>query len=150
MMDETKIYKQQLQKKYMKTEENRRTSDILGSFKTKICVKTLKYMGKELGTITTTTKSSISEPKIWKLIESMPPHIKIHMEKLAYPVYKIRELYRIIPMEYLTNNEIMIYTADNGHTTFTEVRHNDSELAKLIKKRGLEKEVFQDFLTQKR
>ena len=66
----------------MKNKKNRRLSDILEGSKTQRIVKTLKYMGKEVGTVTTITRPYINEPQTLDLIDKMPPHVKIHMEKL--------------------------------------------------------------------
>ena len=70
---------------------------------------------------------------------------KVHMRHDAYAVYRLLESRGLDPDDYVENEDIMIHVANRGYSNLTELNRGDHRAWELVKQRGLEDELFQDF-----
>lgn len=131
-------------------------------------IRTFEYNGKEIGCIVEGMNSMVN-PKTNNLnkkrcrafrtdltgfeaidlFNEMPPKDKIHIQHDAYGVFRLLMHHQINPDDYIENEDIMIHITNIGYKNLTEIYHNDHRAWELVKQRGLEGELFQDFKTQK-
>ncbi len=76
------------------------------------------------------------------LVREMDLEDKIHMKHNAYGVFRLLEYYRMNPDDYVEDEDIVIYVADNGYKTLTELNHKDIRAWQLVHQRGLEGKLF--------
>ena len=87
----------------------------------------------------------ISENELIDLIHEMSPEERIYMRRIAYGVYKLLKYYRLKLDDYISNEDILINAINRDCRNLTESNHINKRAWKLIKERGLEEELFQDF-----
>ncbi|MFH1238259.1 MAG: hypothetical protein ABIH79_01880 [archaeon] len=113
--------------------------------KTTRCTKNLKYGGTDLGTVIIKTEIYLTEWQARELFRKVSIDEKLDLKNRVPSLYKLKKAYRLTNEEILSNYDIEIHTADKGYKSLTEVEHNDPILARRIKERGLEREIFKDF-----
>jgi len=115
-------------------------------------VRTYEYQGIELGKLlefgaghSRVFRTDLSIYDAIDLVRKMSPGERVHMKYDAYGVYRLLEAHELNPDDYVDNEDIMIHVANRGYRTLTELNHGDRRAWKLVRQRGLENELFQDF-----
>ena len=86
-----------------------------------------------------------SEYELMDIINEMSPEERIFMRRRAFGVYKLLEYYGLNLNDFISNEDILINAINRDCRNMTELNHKNKRLWKLIKERGLEEELFQDF-----
>jgi hypothetical protein len=80
-----------------------------------------------------------------EIARRLSPREKVHMKSDVLGVYKLLKHYGIDPDDFIDDEDIGIYVAERGYKTLSELSYGDHRARELVKERGLEKEIFQDF-----
>ncbi len=117
-------------------------------------LQTYEYQGREVGKLVVCGsgqfrgkefQTDLSEYDAIDLVREMPPETKVHMRRDAQAVYILLKNYELSPNDYVDNEDIMVHVANRGYRNLTELNRGDHRAWELVKKRGLEAELFQDF-----
>ena len=90
----------------------------------------------------------VTETEVMDLVYEMDPGERFNMRRDAYPIVKLLDHYGFKPEDFIADEDVMIYVADQGHKTLTDLLNRDSRAWKFIKQRHLEEELFDGVVDQ--
>ena len=117
-------------------------------------IRVYNYQGKEIGELVEMGsgerkerefRTELTDNDVIDFVREMKPETKVHMKHNAYGIYRLLQHFGINPDDYVDNEDIMIYVANKGYKSLTELNHGDKRAWELVKQRDLEAELFSDF-----
>ena len=107
------------------------------------------YMGRLLGRSVQNTKgapyieSDLSLADLEELLENMPVRDKLDVKRRAPGVFPLVKMYRLNPIKFIDDASLAIYVMDQGFTTPDQLKQGDRRAWLLVRKRGIEAELFE-------